>query len=221
MYVYMLTGTYDECDLEIDNCEQECIDTASSFVCSCYDGYTLRRNGVLCIPYCSETFTSPSGSFQTPSWPDYYPEDFDCNWIIDLSNTSVTADSPIAFTVDTTAYGMSSDCDNEYIEFFDGIFANSSSLGKFCGSNPPPGILTSGFQAKVVFHAHDSHPDGLPGVRVTYNIDGMSHSTVTCRSLIVFNLVQLMSATRITEGVSTGVLTLLSRLSVPAEKAIP
>lgn len=145
-------------------------------MCTCYDGYTLKRNGASCTPYCSETFTSQSGSFQTPSWPVYYPVNFDCDWIIDLSNTSVNASSVIVFVVNTTAYGLSSDCSIEYIEFFDGIFENSSSLGKYCGRNPPPPIVTSGLQARVVFDAYTEHTAELQGVSVAYNTIGMSHT---------------------------------------------
>ena len=216
------TEMYNECLLEIDNCEQECIDTASSYVCSCYDGYTLRRNGASCIPYCSETFTSQNGSFQTPSWPEYYPEDFDCKWIIDLSDTSVNATSVIVFIVNTTAYGMLSNCSIEYIEFFDGISANSSSLGRYCGRNPPPALLTSGLQATVVFHAHTEHPNDLQGVRVTYNTTGTSYTNCYISECdFVITLVQLLSAGRIMEVVSTSVHTLLMVLSVPAMTVTP
>lgn len=36
------------------------------------------------------------------------------------------------------------DCSCEYIEFFDGQNSSSNSLGRFCGSNPPDDLVTSG-----------------------------------------------------------------------------
>ena len=74
------------------------------------------------------------------------------------------------FRVDTSAYGMEEDCDEEYIEFFDGLLANASSLGRFCGSDPPAPVGTTGLRARVVFHASEDHPNNLRGVRVTYSL---------------------------------------------------
>ncbi len=36
------------------------------------------------------------------------------------------------------------DCECEHIEFFDGRDSSSESLGRFCGSTPPEGLVTSG-----------------------------------------------------------------------------
>lgn len=166
----MSTELLDECTLDLHNCEQVCIDLASSYVCSCFDGYALLRGGSFCFPYCNEHFTSEVGSFNTPSWPDYYPESFGCDWTIDLSDTLQNSSYFLAFTVDRSAYGMEGNCHEEYIEFFDGLSFNASSLGRFCGQNPPGTISTTGLQARVVFHASDEHPDHLRGVRVTYTI---------------------------------------------------
>lgn len=167
---YMLSSAdlIDECALDLHNCEQVCIDLASSYVCSCYDGYALLRGGSFCFPYCTEHFTSEVGDFNTPSWPDYYPESFGCEWTIDPSQTLQNLSYILVFTVDRSAYGIS--CDQEYIEFFDGLSFNASSLGRFCGQNPPMTIHTTGMQARVVFQASDEHPDHLRGVRVTYTI---------------------------------------------------
>ena len=66
---------------------------------------------------------------------------------------------------------MEEDCDEEYIEFFDGLSFNATnSLGRFCGSDPPSPIGTTGVQARVVFHSSEEHPESLSGVRVTYSL---------------------------------------------------
>lgn len=161
---------HNECELDLHNCEQECIDLPTYFVCSCYDGYALQRNGIHCFPYCSETFTDEVGEFNTPSWPERYPQNFYCDWIIDLTETQGGSDYVIVFRVDRSAYGMETNCSEEFIEFFDGISYNATSLGRFCGRNPPPPIGTTGLQARVVFRASEEHPDQLRGVRVTYSI---------------------------------------------------
>lgn len=76
----------------------------------------------------------------------------------------------LVFIVDSSAYGMSGDCTEEYIEFFDGLSVNSTSLGRYCGRNPPPPIAATGVQVRVVFRASEEHPQNLRGVRVTYSI---------------------------------------------------
>ena len=167
----MYIDLVDECELGLDNCEQECIDIATTFVCSCYDGYALFYHGA-CFPFCTETLTTVNGSFHTPSWPEYYPQNFNCDWTIDLSGSSevLSENSLIVFTINSTAFSISSNCSVEYIEFFDGIHSNSSSLGRNCGRNAPPVIATTGLQARVIFHAHTEHDSRLQGVGVTYAI---------------------------------------------------
>ena len=161
---------HNECELDLHNCEQECIDLPYQFVCSCFYGYALRRNGVSCFPYCTETFTTEVGEFNTPSWPDSYPENFECEWSINLTASLEGTAYFIVFRVDSSAYGMESDCMEEYIEFYDGLNFNSTSLGRYCGSNPPPPIAATGVQARVVFRASQIHPQNLRGVRVTYSV---------------------------------------------------
>ena len=174
-----LADLFNECELDLHNCEQECIDLPTQFVCSCYNGYALQRNGVHCFPYCSEVFTSEVGSFNTPSWPDYYPSDFGCEWIVDLSATLENTSYIIVFRVDASAYGMEEDCNEEYIEFFDGLSVNASSLGRFCGNDPPSPVGTTGLQARIVFHASEDHADNLRGVRVTYSVALLGKSSTT------------------------------------------
>ena len=129
---------------------------------------------------------SETGDFNTPSWPESYPQSFDCEWIIDLTETLENLNYIIVFRVDASAYGMTGDCEVEYIEFFDGVSVNSSSLGRFCGHTPPPSpIGTTGVQAKVVFHAHHEHADHLRGVRVTYGIALRGKPISTLISVIV------------------------------------
>lgn len=40
----------DECELNVDECEQICIDTVGSYDCDCLSNYTLHSDGLRCIP---------------------------------------------------------------------------------------------------------------------------------------------------------------------------
>ena len=169
---YFLT-VVNECALGTSNCDQVCTDTAESFTCSCHDGYVLQPDGHSCE--CGGTFTAGSGSFQTPGWPDSYPqENFQCVWIVDVAGAG-----SIEFNINTTAFGINgrSPCTNDHIQFFDGTGSNAASLDKICGSRSSvtlTPITTSSSSAKVVFtgSANPSRPASRVGVKVDYTTGG-------------------------------------------------
>ena len=159
----------DECLAGTDNCNQVCTNTDGSFTCSCHDGYELQSNGHSCV--CGGTLTTASGSFQTPGYPDSYPqENFQCVWIIDVAGAE-----SIEFNIDDSAFGINGrpPCTNDHIEFFDGTGSNAASLRKTCGNlaraNLTP-ITTSSSRVGVVFtgSANPHRPASRVGVRVTY-----------------------------------------------------
>ena len=163
----------DECAEGTDNCQQVCTNTHGSFRCSCNTGLSLQSDGHSC--QCGSRFTAASGSFQTPHWPSRYPQqDFQCEWIIQLSTDEAT----IEFTIDQSDYGINGrpPCSDDHIEFFDGTARNSASLEKICGSRSmyenhfPPAITTSSSEARVLFTGsqNSNRPSSRVGVKVDY-----------------------------------------------------
>ena len=172
----------DECAQSLHNCAHVCTNTPGSYTCSCNSGFTLADDGRTCTPNagttqqpdddtCGGTLTAASGSFQTPGWPNNYPqEDFQCVWIIDVAGAE-----SIQFTIDDSAFGINGrpPCTNDHIQFFDGTGSNAASLWKTCGNpgraNLTP-ITTSSSSARVVFtgSANQHRPTSRVGVRVTY-----------------------------------------------------
>ena len=151
----------------MDNCQQVCNNNNGSFTCSCNEGYTLEDDGHSCM--CGGTLTLASGSFQTPGWPNGYPqENFQCEWLIELPNTNAS----IQFTIDDSAYGIKGrpPCPKDYIQFFDGTTSDSVSLHKLCKFDDPGPFVTSASQARVVFVGtiKEGRPANRVGVRVTY-----------------------------------------------------
>ena len=57
-------------------------------------------------------------------------------------------------------------CDYDYIELFNGGLPSSPSIGKFCGSNMPPTILSQSNAMRVEFHTDSSSSER--GFRFTY-----------------------------------------------------
>ena len=146
------------------------MNSEGSYSCGCRDGYALDDNGKTCSVSCGGRLLDSSGSFQTPDWPTHYPQaNFICEWTFNMS-----ANSSIQFTVDTSAYGINGrhPCQNDHLEFFDGLESDSQSLGRFCKFDVPPPITTSTGAARVVFEGREdpNRPPSRKGVRVIYNV---------------------------------------------------
>ena len=166
---YQLTDI-DECSTSGHRCDHDCVNTEGSYFCQCKEGYALNSDGRSCRISCDLIFSQESGGFQTPDWPDAYPQaDFTCEWIVNTSTNS-----SIQFTVDSSAYGIngSPPCTRDYLEFFDGIDNHSSSLGRFCKLRVPPPITTSSGVARVVFVGteHDRRPASRKGARIVFTV---------------------------------------------------
>ena len=179
--VFVCLVAINECATGQHNCDQGCIDTEESFSCTCDSGYRLASDGHSCITDCGGTLTTSSGSFNTPGWPDEYPqEDFQCEWTIVLPNSGAT----IEFTIDDSAFGINGrpPCTRDHVEFFDGTGNNAASLEKICGLTSMDTvtltpITTSSSSARVVFTG-SANPNRSP-TRVGVKVD---YKTVTTQS---------------------------------------
>ena len=47
-FVTCFHADIDECRMEIDRCNENCLDTVGSYTCNCNAGYTLNSNGFTC-----------------------------------------------------------------------------------------------------------------------------------------------------------------------------
>ena len=127
----------------------------------------MDNNGQTCSVSCGGILSNTSGSFQTPGWPDGYPQkDFICEWIINVSISNIVLE------VDSSAYGISgrSPCPKDHIEFFDGLESDSLSLGRFCKLKVPEPITVTTGAARIVFEGRNNptRPANRKGVRVVY-----------------------------------------------------
>ena len=174
-------------------CAHRCTNTQGSYSCTCNSGYRLGSDGRSCTlipttapttrpttapttrpttaPTCGRRLTATSGSFQTPGWPNNYPQrDFQCEWTVDVAAPGYA----IEFRIDTSAYGINgrSPCPTDYIEFFNGISNSARSLHKLCKFDNPGAITTTSNEARVVFAGsqNNKRPVSRVGVRVTYTL---------------------------------------------------
>ena len=167
-FCYIFLPDINECIQGSDTCDHTCINTVGAYKCSCNTGFVLDNSFKKCVPSCGGNFSTLSGSFQTPGWPYFYPSlDFNCQWLIDLDNDSYI----IRFITDTSAYGIHGNgkCPTDYVAFYDGPNSSAPPLGKFCFLFPPPAIISTSYQAMVLFQASSHiHTRSRVGVRIFY-----------------------------------------------------
>ena len=85
---------------------------------------TTRRLIFFPVIECGETFTDEEGSFQTPKYPEPYPANIECEWII-----TVPVTHSLTLTFDAFGVEESSKCKYDYVEIRDGATDSSTLIG--------------------------------------------------------------------------------------------
>ena len=88
-----------------------------------------------------------SGTMFSPSYPDDYPPNLSCTWSILVDDESQIALSFNEFELDNAA-----ECASDYVIVRDGFLGSSEILGKYCGTDVPVYLLSSGNKLSVTFH---------------------------------------------------------------------
>uniref|UniRef100_A0A8C4TF09 CUB domain-containing protein n=1 Tax=Erpetoichthys calabaricus TaxID=27687 RepID=A0A8C4TF09_ERPCA len=90
------------------------------------------------------------GVLESPNYPGLYPHSKHCNWTIEA-----TVGNTVNYTF--TAFSMEPYCNYDYVKVND---SQSTLIGTFCGSSPPPPNTTTGRHLHVVFASDPSvsHP---------------------------------------------------------------
>ena len=102
---------------------------------------------------CGGDIYKESGQLKSPDFPNNYPNDKICYWIISV---------PFGFSVTLVfeTFEVSDDassCRYDYVEVRDGGDLTSKVLGKFCGNILPESIKSTGNQLFVKFHSSKSY----------------------------------------------------------------
>ena len=168
--IKIISVDINECATPHHPCEQGCQNEIGFFSCYCWKGYHLDDNNVTCSIDCGRELEATNSSFQTPGWPDRYPQAyFICEWTISVPNSNT-----LIFEVDSSAYGINGrpPCKRDHIEFFDGLESDSHSLGRFCKLQVPEPIIVTTGVARIVFEGQRNpyRPVSRKGVKVDYTI---------------------------------------------------
>ena len=86
------------------------------------------------------------GTIRSPRYPDKYPYDLQCHWII-----KAPKQHQIVIRFEKFDLEGSSKCHSDFLTVTDGERENSSIIGKYCGSSRPATITTSSNLASIRF----------------------------------------------------------------------
>ncbi|XP_051557609.1 neuropilin-1a-like [Myxocyprinus asiaticus] len=101
--------------------------------------YEIHRTGT----ECSRNFTAPHGVIQTPGFPDKYPNNLECTFII-------FAPKMAEILLDFQSFDMEPDtsppvgavCRFDYLEIWDGYPTVGPHIGRYCGSRQPGSVIS-------------------------------------------------------------------------------
>ncbi|XP_072724955.1 procollagen C-endopeptidase enhancer 2 isoform X2 [Ciconia boyciana] len=98
--------------------------------------------------YCGGRLEKPSGSFQTPNWPERdYPAGVTCSWHIVAPKNQLIELKFEKFDVERDNY-----CRYDYVAVFNGGEINDAKrIGKYCGDSPPAPILSERNEMLIQF----------------------------------------------------------------------
>ncbi|XP_068427740.1 CUB domain-containing protein 2 [Clinocottus analis] len=95
---------------------------------------------------CGGVLTGLSGVISSPGYPQEYSNNADCSWAIHVSNTSVVTLVFLDFQLENNE-----GCNFDFVAVFDGPTVTHRHLGKYCGTDEPPNIVTTSNQLLVIF----------------------------------------------------------------------
>lgn len=101
--------------------------------------YNSTRQDVFGLTYrttCSGKIVTDTGRIESPQFPESYPLHPECDWIITVSSGHKVFLKFQHFNIPN--------CQTEYVEIRDGEDYDNKLLGKFCGSQLPEDIISSG-----------------------------------------------------------------------------
>ncbi|WAR06635.1 CUBN-like protein [Mya arenaria] len=112
---------------------------------------------------CSNTLTNFSGVIESPNFPNAYPHNLNCTWVIDTTMGNTV-------NISFSHFSLEKNCNFDYLKINDGDQPTSTSLGTFCGTNLPQPISSS--TDKVWINFITDHSVAKNGFRLQYITNG-------------------------------------------------
>ena len=111
--------------------------------------------------------TTSSSTFQTPNWPETYPNNIDCEWRIQLPDSNKL----VEIRCEEEPFGIAGSlpvCDKDYLKFYDGHSKQDTVFGPFCYYTKPNAIKMSSNKAMAIFHSGPSHSPFRKGFKCSF-----------------------------------------------------
>nr|XP_023018878.1 tolloid-like protein 1 [Leptinotarsa decemlineata] len=163
----------DECATNKGGCHHECINTPSSYRCTCLQGYILLENGIDCKESdCKYEISTASGKITSPNFPGRYPAKKDCTWLF-----TTTPGHRVAVEFDFFELESHQECFYDHADFYDGPSSEEYLLGSFCGSKRPDAVISSTNKMLMTFTSDSSTQRGGFVARHTTVCGGMLIAT--------------------------------------------
>uniref|UniRef100_A0A7M4EDH7 CUB domain containing protein 2 n=1 Tax=Crocodylus porosus TaxID=8502 RepID=A0A7M4EDH7_CROPO len=127
----------------------------------------LCATGLCLFPdVCGGVLTGLSGVITSPDYPENYPNNAECHWIIQAAPNSVVKLVFIDLQMENNVA-----CNFDYVAIFDGPTLGDAHLSRYCGNMEPPDIISSTHELLVVFKS-DFNIGGR-GFKVSFQYCGM------------------------------------------------
>uniref|UniRef100_A0A8C5HD89 Cubilin n=1 Tax=Gouania willdenowi TaxID=441366 RepID=A0A8C5HD89_GOUWI len=101
---------------------------------------------------CSDIFTTATGSFTSPNYPDYYSNSRDCIFKIIVQVNMQIMLNFSSFVLE----GSPPSCSFDFMEIRDGGYETSPLIGRYCGSQTPPVLVSHSNRLWMRFHSDSS-----------------------------------------------------------------
>ncbi|XP_017269603.1 cubilin [Kryptolebias marmoratus] len=117
-----------------------------------HEGFSASYISINATTDCGGTLTSPTGSFSSPNFPDYYPSSRNCVFKIIVQLNMQIMLNFTTFDLE----GTPPSCTYDFVEIRDGGYETSPLIGKFCGNQKPPVLVSHSNRLWVRFRSDTS-----------------------------------------------------------------
>ncbi|KAL2087660.1 hypothetical protein ACEWY4_016488 [Coilia grayii] len=112
--------------------------------------YEIYKTGA---EYCFRNFTSPSGVIESPGFPDKYPHNLECSFIIISPPRMEVTLTFLTFDLENDPLQLGEgDCKYDWLDVWDGLPQVGPLIGRYCGDKIPPEIQSSTGLLSLTFH---------------------------------------------------------------------